>query len=66
MLIKTPMCMLSCFSDIPLSATQWTVTWQPLCPWDYPGKNPRVGFQALFREIFPIQESNPCHLIHIN
>ena len=60
MLIKTPMCVLSCFSDIPLSATLCTVTSS------VHGKNPGVGFQALFWEIFPTQESNPCHLIHIN
>ena len=30
-----------------------------LCPWDSPGKNPRVGFHFLLQGIFPTQGSNP-------
>ena len=30
-----------------------------LCPWDSPGKNPRVGCHALLQGIFPTQGSNP-------
>ena len=33
-----------------------------LCPWDSPGKNPRVGCHALFQGIFPTQGVNPCLL----
>ena len=29
-----------------------------LCPWDFPGKNTRVGCHYLFQRIFPTQESN--------
>ena len=44
--------------------TAWTV--QParlLCPWDFPGKDTRVGCQLLFQGIFLTQGSNP-HLLH--
>ena len=30
-----------------------------LCPWDFPGKNTRVGCHFLLQEIFPSQGSNP-------
>ena len=30
-----------------------------LCPWDSPGKNTEVGYQALLQGIFPTQGSNP-------
>ena len=29
-----------------------------LCPWDFPGKNTRVGCHFLLQGIFPTQESN--------
>ena len=29
-----------------------------LCPWNFPGKNTRVGFHFLFQGIFPTQGSN--------
>ena len=35
---------------------------RPLCPWDSPGKNTRVGGHFLLQEIFPTQGSNPCLL----
>ena len=35
---------------------------RPLCPWDSPGKNTRVGCIALLQGIFPTQGSNPCPL----
>ena len=34
-----------------------------LCPWDYPGKNTRVGCHFLLQGIFPTQGSNPS-LLH--
>ena len=46
---------------------------RPLCPWDSPGKNTRVGCHALLQGIFSNQESNlgllhcrqiPYHLSH--
>ena len=37
--------MLSRFSPIQLFATLWTVA-RLLCPWDFPGKDPGVGYQA--------------------
>ena len=30
-----------------------------LCPWDFPGKNTRVGCHFLLQGIFPTQGSNP-------
>ena len=42
-----------------LFAMPWTV--QParlLCPWDFPGKNPRVGCHFLLQGIFPPQGLN--------
>ena len=34
-----------------------------LCPWDFPGKNTRVGSHFLLQGIFVIQESHP-RLLH--
>ena len=34
-----------------------------LCPWDFPGKNTRVGCHFLLQGIFLTQGSNPC-LLH--
>ena len=34
-----------------------------LCPWDFPGKNTRVGRHFLLQGTFPDQGSNP-HLLH--
>ena len=34
-----------------------------LCPWDFPGKNTRVGCHFLFQGIFLTQGLNPC-LLH--
>ena len=33
------------------------------CPWDFPGKNIRVGCHFLLQGIFPTQGSNSC-LLH--
>ena len=33
-----------------------------LCPWDFPGKNTRVGCHFLLQGIFPIQGLNLCLL----
>ena len=30
-----------------------------LCPWDFPGKNTRVGCRFLLQKIFPTQGQNP-------
>ena len=46
-----------------LSDSLWAYGLQPtriLCPWDSPGKNPRVGCYSLLQGIFPTQGSNPC------
>ena len=37
----------------------WALAVRLLCPWDYPGKNTRVGCHFLLQGIFPIQGSNP-------
>ena len=50
-------CVLSCFSKIPLFVTLWPVAHQT--PWDFPGKNTGVGCHALLQGIFPTQEWNP-------
>ena len=34
-----------------------------LCPWEFPGKNTRVGCHFLLQGIFPTQGLNPC-LLH--
>ena len=34
-----------------------------LCPWDFPGKNSRVGCHFLFQGIFPTQGSNSSLLL---
>ena len=39
------------------------VTWRLLCPWDFPGKNTRVGCHFLLQGIFPTQGLNP-RLLH--
>jgi len=30
--------------------TPWTVATSVLCPWDFPGKNTRVGFHFLLQD----------------
>ena len=40
----------------------WTVPARVLCPWDYPGRNTRVGCHFLLQGIFPTQELNLCLL----
>ena len=61
-------CMFSC---VWLFATPWTAAHQaPLsmgfprgaCPWDFPGKNTRVGCDFLLQGIFPTQRWNPLYL----
>ena len=46
--------------------TLWTVAHQALCPWDFPGRNTRVGCHFLLQGIFPTQGSNSCllYLLH--
>ena len=50
------MCMYVCVSHslVPDSATPWTVN-PPgfLCPWNFPGKNTRVGCHFLLQGDFP-------------
>ena len=38
--------------------TLWTVAYQVLCPWDFPGKGPGMGLPFLLQRIFPAQGSN--------
>ena len=35
----------------------------PFCPWDFPGKNTKVGCHFLLQGIFLTQESNLCLLL---
>ena len=50
--------MLSCFSDVRLFATLWTVACQAPLPWDSPSKNIGVGCHALLQGIFPTKGLN--------
>ena len=43
-------------------ATPWTVAHRLLCPWDFPGKNTRVGCHFHLQGIFPTHVLNP-HLL---
>ena len=49
-------------SHVRLFVTPWTITTRLLCPWDFPGKNTRVGCGFLLQGIFLTQRSNPCLL----
>ena len=46
-------------SRVLLSATPWTVAYQLLHAWDFPGKNTGVGYHFLLQEIFLTQGLNP-------
>ena len=46
---------------------EWgAIAFSLLYPWDFPGKNTRVGCHAFFQGIFLAHGSNPCllHLLH--
>ena len=45
-------------SHVQLFATLWTVAYQALPPWDFPGKNTGVGCHFLLQGIFPTQGLN--------
>ena len=42
----------------------WIVDSQTLCPWNFPGKNTRVGYHFLLQEIFSTQGLN-MHLLSL-
>ena len=44
-------------------ATPWTVAHQGPCPWNFPGKNTRVGFHDLLQGNFQAQGLNPGLLL---
>ena len=44
-------------------ATLWTIACQPLCPWDFPGKNTGVHSYFLLQSIFATQGLNLCILL---
>ena len=49
-----------------MSSYLWPHGLQPArlpCPWDFPGKNTRVGCHFLLQGIFLTQGSNPCLLL---
>ena len=49
-------------SEIAQSCPNLSETMEPrrlLHPWDFPGKNTRVGYHFLLQEIFPTQGLNP-------
>ena len=45
-------------SRVRLFVTPWTVAYQLLHPWNFPGKNTGVGCHFLLQGIFPTQGSN--------
>ena len=47
--------LLSC---VWLFATSWTTAHQQLCPWDFPGKDTRMGYHFLLQGIILPQKSN--------
>ena len=47
------------FSRVQLFSTPWTVAYQAVHPWNFPGKNTGVGCHFLLQEIFPTQGLNP-------
>ena len=49
----------------PTLATPWTVAYELLCPWDFPGKNSGVGCHFLLQRICVTQGLNP-YLLHIS
>ena len=51
-------CVLSHFSCVRPSKTQWTIARQVPLIMDSPGKNTGMGCHALLQGIFPGQESN--------
>ena len=53
----------SSLSRVRFFATPWTMSHHVLCPWNFPGKNTRVGSHSLFQGIFLTQGSNP-DLLH--
>ena len=57
-------CVPSRFSCVQLSATPWTQPSRLFCPWDFLGKNTRVGCHLFLQGIFPTQGSNP-HFLHL-
>ena len=40
---KSTMCCVSLLSHVHIFVTLWTVAWRLLCPWNFSGKNTRVG-----------------------
>ena len=54
-------CVLSC--SIVSNSLETTIASRLLCPWNFPGKNTRMGCHSLHRGIFLIQGSNPS-LLH--
>ena len=45
-------------SHVWLFATPWIAPTRLLCPWNFPGKNTRVGRHSLLQGIYPTQGSN--------
>ena len=54
--MKVKVKLLSC---VRLFANSWTVAYQLLRPWDFPGKGTGVGCHFLLQRIFLTQGSNP-------
>ena len=50
-------------SHVQLCVAPCTVALQPLCPWDFSGKNTRVVCHFQHQGIFSVQGLNPC-LLH--
>ena len=62
--IRLRVCKLSCFSQVQLFVTLWTVPARILCLWDALGKNTEVGYHGLLQAIFLTQGLN-SRLLHL-
>ena len=56
------LCPVAQLSHVWLFVTRGLQPTRPLCPWNFPGKNTRVGCHFLLQGIFQTQGLNPCPL----
>ena len=57
----------TCYTCAVISNSLWSFgPTRFRCPWNFPGKNTRVGYHFLLQEIFLTQGSNPHHLCLLN
>ena len=59
--IPTCVCMLSHFNCVQFFVILWTIAYQLLSPWDFPGKNPGMGYHSFSRG-----SSQPMDQTHVS